>query len=636
MNQIKTQEETNKHSKFKLKQGINILSGENGSGKTRYALEYLAERFDFSNTQENIDFFWKKLNKEEPLLPKSLNYISYSSATRLLKNNEYYSGIRSANEFWQDISQYLKSLHEFNKNQRKQVQRNDWSYHENKPKLSINHEKNSNEISVLANKLRLKLDSEFSSLEKTGEKLERLLTIIFEEFYEKYVKILFEKKETHSFFHYCWHYYDYLDFLKKFSNAFQAENDKLRVLAWSEQKIKKFKKKNSADPLKVINNLIYKIKPNLRVGIETIQEKTFNGPFLNSLLFKNKDKNLSFNNFSSGERTLFTLINKIVYFQHFNKINKDEKCIFFFDEFDAFLNPNQAKDLVENLKKIHFEDYIVLVSQNPTTIVQFDSNFNYLLAENNEVNLSNKDEIMKVLLRKTPDLSVYKIDKFFCFVEGKSKGYDESFYKKIWKLLKFEEKQLSFVPIPVGSKDNIRKIFCNKRDFPPNMIGIIDGDGEDKKRGKSLVFSTEKYYAIENILFSSPLIVSLFEKNSDKWDQQIKTYTEEIKNIKKTLKNIGFCNQYFFKIKEESSVNMKNYLYKLPTWIVEEKIEDCILHLLLKKINYLFKLKLNVDSFLYSDIRNFISNKIINKIDENTLLPLEVLYLFRKIKPNSE
>lgn len=252
----------------------------------------------------------------------------------------------------------------------------------------------------------------------------------------------------------------------------------------------------------------------------------------NEIVFLINNTKKTIEQLSTGQKTLL-LITLVTL------INADKNIsTIIFEEFDAFLNPEQIMEVINQIEKISFLQSVVLTSHNPITISRLNDSVEYIQMKPNEIGIkeSSKKETLSSLLKFTPNLIVYSFDVRNIFVESNN---DKLFYELIYEKFIHEGKsknniRLLFFPITVAAgangKDKIYDLFKSIK--LPNTMAIVDNDNGASKETEE-IFVAGKLLELENYIFYALFGIEKQEKVSleELRENVMKSFNVELNNL---------------------------------------------------------------------------------------------------------
>lgn len=269
------------------------------------------------------------------------------------------------------------------------------------------------------------------------------------------------------------------------------------------------------EPWKEINELFS--TSNFPYHFNEIKEEDFDPELSYQFtLFKNElDIPILYENLSSGEQIIFTLIVKLFLVSYYPQKLKYPDLIIL-DEPDANLHPEMSKLLIDVLNKTFVQKLgikVIMTTHSPTTIALCPEDSVYQLENYPKTSLKKvgKDPALKLLTSFIPTLSIdYKNHKQV-FVESPT---DVNYYQTIFNKLDQERQypfKLYFISNSKG-KGNSDLVYSLTKEIRKSenltFYGIVDWDKNNKPTEFVKVHGLGNRYSVENFLFD-PLYFSI-------------------------------------------------------------------------------------------------------------------------------
>jgi len=387
---------------------------------------------------------------------------------------------------------------------------------------------------------------------------------------------------------------------------------------------------------------------------------------------KGVDQPFLLSHLSSGEKCIFWVAINFFNISMFSgKFNVPRLLLL--DEPDAHLHPMLCQSLLDALYKLN-ENYtttFILTTHSPTTVALSQNGSTYIL-EQFSLNKSTKDESISHLLKGVNHLSISDSNRKQVFVES---YVDQYIYTKIYECLNLKYSflvdyiSLSFIPsgkkmndedlrtkivqhmpevnleklnvaidelLGIGNctmvKQTVKELRVKGAD---DIVGIIDWDLTNKDSDGIFVISKNKSYAMDNLIFNPYLFtLYLLTQHSEQFD--VKNSLADDFNINEYLNNHDYAQSLIDKLQsfvtgidEDDKflinfINNKTYdlsynYMKTKGHILEEKIKE--------KFRFLQSAKFNKEGELKKDV--LIKTMPIVKCD---LLPKCFVDIFRGIQ----
>lgn len=240
---------------------------------------------------------------------------------------------------------------------------------------------------------------------------------------------------------------------------------------------------------------------------------------------------------SSGEKTLLWLALTLFNSQYYDSDMANAPKVLMLDEPDAFLHPKMVEKMYKVFKSFNknFDSVILITTHSPTTVALAPSD-NVYLVDDNYIKSIDKDTAVAELLDGVTQIAIDSKNRRQVYVES---NFDADFYTIIFNELKLLGKvdpsiSLNFIPsgakVPEETlKNKLRQILditddvlvnsfvnaingegdCVKvvasveslsSDGATNVRGIIDYDNKHNKRPENVKTLANNYaYAIENL-----------------------------------------------------------------------------------------------------------------------------------------
>lgn len=499
--QLKIQS-TSEHKGFFLKEpatlhnNINILTGKNGSGKTRI-LESLKNNSSVAYLNEkNIS------NEEIRFIPQSELNPSFGVPYNFSHQQEI---IRQTLELYDRIKSEL----------------DDENY-----KSRFKSLRNNGEIEGIGNiKLYDLCQKASKELSKTPSKLTHDDIIIY--FEEIPREILGIQLISHTINQYVKRTHD------NQRNEWLHQTKNKEVSYWPEnQFIDKFGEK----PWVILSNILHETFDG-KFNINTPDECSYSYNYQAQLIQNNGDS-VSIEHLSSGERTLLWLA-LTIFNAHYYKENEEIKppSIILLDEPDAFLHPKMVVKMYNTLESLssNFGSTIIITTHSPTSVALAPEN-SIFLVESNLIKQIEKDIAIADLLDGVTQISLNPTNRRQVFVES---TYDANVYQLIYAKIAHHSKKidpkitLSFLSSgPKMPRQHLLDAVKNKLGIKDDEVlnefyqsvngsgncdqvtaqvealtehdngtvrGIIDWDLKNKPGSCIKVFANDYAYSIENV-----------------------------------------------------------------------------------------------------------------------------------------
>ncbi|MDR8387477.1 ATP-binding protein [Pseudomonas sp. JL2] len=269
---------------------------------------------------------------------------------------------------------------------------------------------------------------------------------------------------------------------------------------------------------------------------------------------------VSIRDLSSGEKTILWMVLSL-YNSHFrDKVNAIPPKLILLDEPDAFLHPSMVSEMYAVLETIadKFGSYIIFTTHSPTTVALSPHESLYVVGDN-KLDLEDKDHAISVLLDGVTQISIDPNNRREVFVENKN---DADVYQSIFSSLKTRssliDPKISLSFIPAGGKAPEDLLRAGLRTFfdieitkddgrfsefyeyvnggggygPVKGIvdslcakgsrtvrGIVDWDRRNKPTENVAVHASDYAYTLENVMLDPLCIVYLLHAN---WPKRYK------------------------------------------------------------------------------------------------------------------
>jgi len=234
------------------------------------------------------------------------------------------------------------------------------------------------------------------------------------------------------------------------------------------------------------------------------------------------EKEINFQDLSSGEKIIIGLIVKLFTSQYYNdKLELPELIVL--DEPDAHLHPEMSKLLIDVLQKTFVEKFklkVIITTHSPSTIALCPDNSIYQLKNEPETTLQKieKNDALKLLTDFIPTLSIDYNNHKQVFVESPT---DVKFYQLIFNKLNQERNypfNLYFISngYGKGNCDQVKSIVHELRlSGSKTAYGIIDWDLKNSSTEFVKIHGESNRYSIENYLLDPIyIVIFLMEKNA--------------------------------------------------------------------------------------------------------------------------
>ncbi|MEX6663808.1 AAA family ATPase [Pseudomonas sp. W2-17] len=285
---------------------------------------------------------------------------------------------------------------------------------------------------------------------------------------------------------------------------------------------------------KVLGGKFYFAAPDERLRV-------FNQPV--RLIEKKSGWEMPISQLSSGEKTLMWLALTVFNTQQFKESSRLVPKLLLLDEPDAFLHPQMVVQLYETLNLLveQFDVYVVIVSHSPTTVALAPGDIYKL--EDGEVLSQDKDSAIANLLDGVTQISVDPNNRRQVFVEN---GTDANVYQLLYSAVancgSMVDPKISLSFLAAGPKtpeDHLRNsvkqcfgieeqeqvdrfvemvngvgdcgqvgAFVKALHQSKTVRGIVDWDNRNTKRPQGVVVAARDYaYTIDNILLDPVCIL---------------------------------------------------------------------------------------------------------------------------------
>lgn len=169
----------------------------------------------------------------------------------------------------------------------------------------------------------------------------------------------------------------------------------------------------------------------------------FNLPDESSLVYRyqaqlmdtKNDKPVSLSHLSSGEKTLLWLSITLFNSQYYNSMIVTTPKILLIDEPDAFLHPKMVLKMYSAIQSFidKFKTIVIMTTHSPTTVALSPYEYIYLV-ENNKIEKIDKDKAIADLLDGVNQISINPKNRRQIFVESQ---YDADVYQLIYSKLSY-------------------------------------------------------------------------------------------------------------------------------------------------------------------------------------------------------
>jgi predicted ATP-binding protein involved in virulence len=387
---------------FSHEDGIIVLTGKNGSGKTR-----LLEGIRASKLSQEIKIDGVKINTNEIYFFKEDRLIADSSG---LSQGESESQIRK-----EDLISVLNNYKDINQNP-------DFSNYDNKTP-----------VKMLYN-IGKKLGKEVIELRESDVSLHFKYinnNILGRNDFRRVCNEYIEKKKENKY------------------NRYLAKEENEDCLFYSDDD---FNKVFSVKPWIKMNEIIKKLFNDKFKFIEPDEESRVS---YNPKLIEIKT-NLEINNdmLSSGEKTIFWLVLTLFNCQYYTSAEITPPKIILLDEPDAFLHPSLVNKMFEVFDFIteNYHTQIIITTHSPTTVALAPNNSIYTVFDN-KINKVSKDEAISDLLDGVTQIAIDPDNRRQVYVESL---YDCNIYQKIYEKIKHKssliDKSISLNFLSAGKK----------------------------------------------------------------------------------------------------------------------------------------------------------------------------------------
>ncbi|EMX9855220.1 ATP-binding protein [Klebsiella michiganensis] len=305
---------------------------------------------------------------------------------------------------------------------------------------------------------------------------------------------------------------------------------------------------------------------------------------------------------SSGEKTLLWLAHHVFNHQYIkDRTILQKKSIILLDEPDSKLHPKIVTQLYKNLELLHdtLGVRFLITTHSPTTVALFPFDDIYILSEgnNNVVNSerASKDKAISSLLDGVPQISVNPENRRQVYVENAN---DHEIYQDIYDYLKDQYDDInngvSLTFVSSGEKtdedvlrkfakiyfpDNVENIdeyirsvngegCCSKVETTIKSLartgvttsrGLIDWDSKNKESDNIIVIGCDKAYSIENLIYDPVCLFTYLHTRHSK-DYPLTYFFDAPAEVKwnDAIDNVIYRQQIVDKIISEIVPHKKN------------------------------------------------------------------------------
>lgn len=337
-----------------------------------------------------------------------------------------------------------------------------------------------------------------------------------------------------------------------FNNYFQNELEDFRL---NNDKLKAKLKQLEASVLKDYNTFFESVDKKIEI---TLDPKLYN---LRALVLRDKENIISFDRLSDGEKNLFNLIIKL------STSRGTKPGLLIFDEPEIFMHDDMIKTLVIELDKLATDlpDSIILISSHSSAMIEMIAELgakkaNLVVINNKQIYNSDKDlDFIAALSQNGVGFSPLYISKRpNLFIENNSKTGDKL---KEFFLRFFDDKNKPNI-IPIGSSGEVKqfsrfqKVLQDllKTQIEEKTIGIMDGDIWIVKKLDKVFEGHQNIDTLLDEIEAYDCYINPMEKSNIRY-----LNFWEIENLYLTQELLGFWKS---KQKKES-LNEKSYSYFL-------------------------------------------------------------------------
>lgn len=336
------------------------------------------------------------------------------------------------------------------------------------------------------------------------------------------------------------------------TNYFQAfrKNRELKFLASEGECIKYFDDSNilalmgSESPAVKFNEILHALFRG-KFHISLPSDKNSHLDYQPQLKLKSNDETIDINNLSSGEKIIFWLAEKTFEMTYSDPINIfSNRSLILIDEPDAHLHPLMTSDLFNCLKELHdsLKVRFCINTHSPTTVALCPNEEIINLTHDNQkdlhqINIVNKDSAISQLLDGITQLSINPSNQRQVYVENIS---DKYIYQRVYSALKnrtdsidtninlefinsgakiaekelqkhiareIDDKQkIDMIVAHINSGGNCEQVIGAVESLSAagnvSVRGLIDWDNKDRQHNdKVKVFARHYAYSIENVIY---------------------------------------------------------------------------------------------------------------------------------------
>jgi ABC-type cobalamin/Fe3+-siderophores transport system ATPase subunit len=399
-----------------------------------------------------------------------------------------------------------------------------------------------------------------------------------------------------------------------------------------------FKKKHGIPPWEIVNEIFE--SANIDYTINDPIDLDRDLPFTFKLVNKVNGAQVNFNDLSSGEKVLMSLV-LALYNSKFDIIFPK---LLLLDEPDAPLHPSMTKQLLDVIQQVFVKDKgvkVIMTTHSPSTVALApDESLFVMQKDEPRLKKASKDQLLKLLTAGIPSFSVNFSNNRQVFVES---DVDAQFYTKIYNKLKSKipnDISLYFIPSGIGRNtsgncDQVKEIVNKLVPMGATSIfGIIDWDLKNNSNEHVKVLGHEKRYSIENYVFD-PLILSAYLLREKVKDRNYFGLSEDenyfdfrnfdSKRLQKIVDSLMDTIKPLISIDNESmmTVYYQNQIsINIPIWFLRFKGHD-----LEEQIKEVYP---TLKKFKANELKMDIVNRVIDDLPE--FIPTDIVDLFQSIQ----
>lgn len=455
-------------------------------------------------------------------------------------------------------------------------------------------------------------------------------------------------------------------FYQNFSAIFKRYSDRYDDNAYNEylNKVKgkkkkylteqKFIEKYGPPPWEFVNRIFE--EANIGYSINDPIEDERDSPYFFKLVNKLNQANVNFQDLSSGEKVLMSLV-----LANYNaKMEIAFPKLIMLDEPDAPLHPSMAKQLLRVIEEVFVKEKgvkVIMTTHSPSTVAMAPEGSLFIMQkEEPRILPKSKEQIMKLLTDGIPSFSVYADSRRQVFVES---DVDVHFYSKVYDKLKKKiqsDKSLNFITSGLikgntGNSDQVKKIVNTLTEYGNQTIyGIIDWDKKNYGNEKIAILGLSARYSLENYIYD-PIILSNFllrEKIVVREDLGLSdddSYYDFLNFQPQKLQYI--VNYLIINIAKHTSISdnsitkvfyINGISLEIPTWYLQlqgHKLEELIKEAYPRLKGYWDKNKEKVAKIDEKDVsvNTKLKEEVINKVfdDLPDFIPVDILTLLQSL-----